>query len=122
MTKILVAEDDAALLKVYQAKLSKVGFEVKVARDGDEVGLVLQDFTPDIILLDLVMPKKDGFDVLKELKESPKLKKIPVIVTTNLGQPEDKQKATALGAVDYLVKSDTPIQGIVDRVRQYLDK
>lgn len=117
MTKILVAEDDKFLIKVYEAKFSKAGFEAKITQDGEEALEVLKSFVPDIILLDLMMPKKDGFQVLKELKSDPKLKSIPVIVTSNLSQPEDKKKAIELGAKDYIVKSDTPIQEIIEKLK-----
>ena len=119
MIKILVAEDDKFLMKVYQAKLTKAGFEVQIGTDGEEAEKILQTFMPDIILLDLMMPKKDGFEVLKDLKSSVKFKNIPVIVTTNLAQAEDKQKALAMGAKEYIVKSDIPIQAIVQKLQQY---
>ena len=117
MKKILVAEDDKFLVKVYESKLVKAGFEAKIAQDGEEVLEILKTFTPEIILLDLMMPKKDGFQVLTELKADPKLKSIPVIVTSNLSQPEDKEKALEMGAKDYIVKSDTPIQEIIDKLK-----
>lgn len=120
--KIIVAEDDVFLKKVYQAKLTKAGFEVKIAEDGEEVGKILQSFIPDMILLDLIMPKMDGFAVLSQLKSRDQYKHIPVIITSNLSQLEDKQKALAMGAVDYLVKSDIPIQGVVDKIKSYLKK
>ena len=119
--KVLVAEDDKFLVKVYQTKFSKAGFEVKIAQDGEEVTVLLNDFVPDVILLDLMMPKKDGFSVLKDLQASVH-KNIPVIVTSNLSQPEDKQKAIALGAKDYIVKSDVPIQQIVEKLQKFAPK
>lgn len=118
--KILVAEDDGFLSKVLSAKLEKIGFEYKLATDGEEAISILKDFTPDLILLDLVMPKKDGFEVLKDLNSSEVWKKIPVIVTSNLGQPEDKKRAMELGAKDYIVKSDTSLNGIVEKIQEYL--
>jgi DNA-binding response OmpR family regulator len=117
--KILVAEDDQFLIKVYQAKLVKEGFEVQLAHDGEEAEKILQTFVPQVILLDLMMPKKDGFQVLSDIKANDVLKSIPVIVTSNLSQPEDKQKALNLGAVEYIVKSDIPIQMIVDKLKHY---
>ena len=120
MAKILVAEDDKYLARVYQAKFTKAGFEVRIGADGEEAEKILQTFIPNIILLDLIMPKKDGFEVLRDLKLSEKFKNIPVIVTSNLAQPEDKQKALAMGANEYIVKSDVPIQGIVDKIKQLM--
>lgn len=122
MNKVLVAEDDKFLVKAYQAKLAKAGFEVKVATDGEEFETIIRTFTPNVILLDLMMPKKNGFEVLKDLKSSANFKNIPVIVTSNLSQPEDKQKALALGASEYIVKSDIPIQEIVQKLQQYITK
>lgn len=120
--KILVAEDDVFLIKIYQAKLTKAGFEVKIAADGEEVGKILQTFIPDVILLDLIMPKMDGFAVLSQLKSTEQYKHIPVIITSNLSQLEDKQKALDMGAAEYLVKSDISIQGVVDKIKSYLKK
>jgi CheY-like chemotaxis protein len=119
MQKILIAEDDPFLLKVYQAKMEKTGFEYQIAKNGEEVFTILETgFVPDLMLLDIMMPKKDGFTTLKELKDSEKYKHIPVIITSNLGQAEDKEKAKKLGAIDYLLKSDVGIQQIIERIKQ----
>lgn len=115
--KVLVAEDDKFLSKVYQTKLTKAGFEIKMALDGEEAIQILKSFIPDVILLDLMMPKKDGFQVLAWIKADPNLKSIPVIVTSNLGQPEDKKKALDSGAKEYIIKSDTPIQEIINKLQ-----
>lgn len=120
MTKILVAEDDKFLDSAYRAKLTKTGFEVQIATDGEEALTILQSFTPDIILLDLVMPKKDGFATLEELKKSDKYKHIPVIVASNLGQKEDLDKAKALGAVDYIIKSDLSLDALISKILETL--
>jgi CheY-like chemotaxis protein len=120
MTKILVAEDDKFLDSAYRAKLTKTGFEVQIATDGEEALKILETFTPDIILLDLVMPKKDGFTTLEELKKSDTLKNIPVIVASNLGQKEDLDKATALGAVDYVIKSDLSLDALITKILETL--
>lgn len=120
MTKILVAEDDKFLDSAYKAKLSKTGFEVQIATDGDEALAMLETFTPDIILLDLVMPKRDGFATLEELKKSPKFQNIPVIVASNLGQKEDLDKARALGAADYIIKSDLSLDALITKILETL--
>lgn len=122
MKKILVAEDDSFLIQIYKIKLPKAGFEVQLARDGGEVFNILKTFTPDLFLLDLIMPQKDGFEVLKELKASDKWKHIPVIITSNLGQTEDMEKTKKLGAIDYIIKSDTPIQVIIDKIKTHLSE
>jgi DNA-binding response OmpR family regulator len=115
---ILIAEDDIFLSKIYQTKMSKVGLVVVLAKDGEEVFTLLKDNKPKLILLDIIMPKKDGFTVLQELKANKDFADIPVLITSNLGQPEDRQKALQLGALDYIVKSGTSIQEIVTRVQE----
>lgn len=119
--KILFIDDDNFLRKVYQAELSDHGYEVVLAADGEE-GLekaVLED--PDLILLDMIMPKKNGFEVLTELQRNPKTRNIPVIILSNLGQEDDKKKGIDLGAVDYLKKDSITLDTLVDRVNQYLN-
>lgn len=120
MKKVLVAEDDRILANTYKLKLTLEEFDVKIASNGQAVLDILATFTPDIIILDLVMPKKDGFTVLEEIKKDPKLKSIPVIVASNLGQHEDLERAKALGAVDYLIKSDMSMSGLVEKIRAHL--
>jgi len=118
MTKILVAEDDRFIASAYKMKLVKEQFDVELAFDGEEAITKARSFSPDIILLDLIMPKKDGFETLKELKSDPKLKDIPVIVSSNLGQKEDKDKALALGALDYFVKSDISLADLLAIIKK----
>jgi CheY-like chemotaxis protein len=113
---ILVAEDDKFLVNIYRIKFSEKNFDVIVAMDGVEAIEELQKKIPDIILLDLLMPKKDGFEVLAELKSNPLWKNIPVVVATNLGQSEDIKKALALGANDYFIKSNVRLDEVVDTV------
>ncbi|MEI8232440.1 MAG: response regulator [bacterium] len=120
MIKILIAEDDKFLANAYRVKFELEGFEVLICLDGVETIQALATFTPDLILLDLVMPQKDGFQVLAELKHNTSWKNIPVVVTSNLSQTSDFERAKQLGAVDFFVKSDTPINNIVEKVRNYL--
>ncbi len=122
MPKILIAEDDKFLANAYRVKLTKTGFEVKIAMDGEEALTILKGFTPDLILLDLVMPKKDGFTTLRELKAAPHLKGIPVLVASNLGQKEDLDKAMSLGAKDYVVKSDLSLEALIKKIQSLLGK
>ena len=117
MPKILIAEDDIPLGKAYQTKLTKSGFEVKLVTDGDELLATLITWIPDLIILDLMMPKKNGFETLVELKSSEHFKDIPVIVATNSGQPEEVDKAIKLGAVGYIVKSDMSLAKVVEKIR-----
>ena len=120
--KILVIEDDNTISNMYKIGLTNDGYEVVIAKDGQE-GLELSaSEKPDIILLDIIMPKIDGFAVLGRLKENPVTKEIPVFLLTNLGQDEDKERGKKLGAVDYVVKADlTPMQ-ISEKIKTYLNK
>lgn len=116
MKKVLVAEDDKFLANAYRVKLEKAGFELKIAVNGEEAMQILQSFTPDVIVLDLVMPGKDGFATLFELKQNEKWKNIPVLVATNLGQKEDIDRATKLGAADYVIKSNMTMTSLVEKI------
>jgi DNA-binding response OmpR family regulator len=120
MAKVLIAEDDKFLLKAYQVKLSKSGHDVKYARNGSEALSVLEEFSPDLVVLDLIMPGKDGFTVLEEMKKDEKLKHIPVLVTSNLGQKEDRDRAIALGAKDYIIKSDLSLNDLVGKINSII--
>ena len=120
--KVLVVEDDAFLIKAYQVKLTASGFDLQVAKDGDEALETLKSFKPDIILLDLVMPRRDGFSTLEEIKKQDDLKQIPVIVTSNLAQKEDIDRVRALGANDVITKSDMSLEDLVKRVNKIVGK
>lgn len=120
MKKILIAEDDKYLANAYRVKMEKEGFEVKIASDGQEVFSTLASFFPDLILLDLIMPIKDGFSTLEEIKKHDKYKSIPVIIASNLGQGEDVQKGMKLGAVDYVIKSDISLNEIINKINNIL--
>lgn len=122
MPHILVVEDDQFLSAAYKLKLEKEEFTVSLGQDGQEALDMLQTLTPDLILLDLVMPIKDGFAVLSDLKESEKLRDIPVIIASNLGQDEEIKRGIAMGAVDYIVKSNTSLEEIVQKINQTLSK
>ena len=118
--KIVIVEDEEILIKVLKEKFEKEGFKVSLAADGVEALSVIKKAKPDLVLLDLVLPKKDGFEVLEEMKASGDLKMIPVIVLSNLGQDEEIKRALNLGAKDYLVKTQHPINEVVEKVRDYL--
>lgn len=120
MKKILVVEDDTYLANAYRVKLTKAGFEVKNAFDGVEALDLMQTFTPDLILLDIVMPKKDGFATLQELKADEKWKNIPVILATNLGQKEDMDKGMLLGAIGFFTKTDFTLNNLIDKINSIL--
>lgn len=119
---ILVVEDDASLQRILQEALGQSGFLILSALDG-QLGLELaQRHKPDLILLDLILPKKSGFEVLKELKKDPATKDIPVIVLTVLAGTADVQKALELGATTYMIKAQYELGDIVDKVRKNLKK
>jgi DNA-binding response OmpR family regulator len=116
--RILIVEDEKPMACALQLKLEHCGFEIHCAYHGEE-GLALISEQPfDLILLDLVMPRKDGFAVLRSLQTQKN--RIPIIVLTNLGQEEDAQEVIRLGAQEYFVKSDTPIVTIVTEVTRIL--
>ena len=120
MSKILLVEDDRFLIKAVYTKLTQKGFEVILANDGDEAISKAKAEKPEIVLLDMVLPKKSGFEVLRELKGNPETASIPVFILSNLAQDQDIQEGKALGAEDYIVKSNTSLSAIVDKVANFL--
>lgn len=118
--RILVAEDDRFLRKAAEVTLKRHGYVVLTASDGEEALRVAGAETPDLILLDLIMPKLQGFEVLRTLKQDPATVGIPVIVLSNLGQPGDVQQAMDGGAAAYVVKADLSLQELVKRVEEAL--
>lgn len=120
MTKVLLVEDDLPLVRMYEVVLKRAGFEVLNALEGEEGLAKMKAENPDVVLLDLVMPKKDGFTVLKELQEDSALSKIPILCLSVLHQAEDIERALHLGAVDFLVKTEVTPEEIVSRVKKHL--
>ncbi|MFA6183866.1 MAG: response regulator [Parcubacteria group bacterium] len=118
--KILIIEDDATLRNVLSEFLESEGFSVAVAADGEEGIVLVGTSKPDIILLDIILPKKNGFEVLKEVKDNNDTSDIPVILLTNLGSLDDIEKALELGATTYLVKGDYQIREIVEKIKEVL--
>lgn len=116
--KILIIEDEAPLSKILNEALTERGFEVDVAFHGEEGWHKTRENRPDLILLDIVMPRLDGFVFLKRIRANKKLATTPVIILSNLGQESDITEARELGALDYLVKSNHTIEAIVQRVEQ----
>lgn len=117
---ILLIEDEEMLASMYETKFQNEGYQIRKALDG-ETGLKLaQEQQPDLILLDIIMPKLDGFSVLKKIKEDPKLKNVPVVLLTNLGQDEDIEKGNKLGAAGYLVKANLTPGEVIEKIKQYL--
>ncbi|MDO8498671.1 MAG: response regulator [bacterium] len=117
---ILVGEDENFYANIYKVKLAKEGFEVQVVGDGEMLLKAARDKKPDLIILDLIMPVKDGFETLAELKADPELKNVKVVVCSNLGQQEDIKRAKEMGALEYLTKAGLSIQEMVDKIRGYV--
>ncbi|MFZ3015863.1 MAG: response regulator [Minisyncoccia bacterium] len=118
--KILIAEDEVVLYKVLEEKFKEEKFEVIIVPDGSAVMSMVKKNKPDIILLDIILPEVDGIEILSKLKEDKILREIPVIILSNLGEDQKIKQALKLGAVDYMVKSQHPIQEVVEKVREYI--
>lgn len=117
---IFIIEDEKPLLEALVTRLKNVGFETETAVDGAEALEKLKTLTPDVILLDIILPKIDGFAVLEKIKEDARIKDIPVIVLSNLGQDADIKRALGLGAVDYFVKTQHSLAEILTLIKTYL--
>ena len=116
---ILIVDDDSLIIRMYQKKLSTDGYTVATAFNGEEAMVEVQKQKPDLILLDVMMPKMNGVETLKALKEKPETKDIPVIILTNLGDSEDDvTRAKQLGALDYLVKAEIDLASLSERVEK----
>lgn len=120
MKKILLVEDDPFLIKIYSVKLKKEGMETLFLGDGSAVLETTEREKPDLIILDLVMPVKDGFAVIEELKTKGLMDRIPVIVLTALNSEEDKKRCLDNGAREYLVKTDTSFSEVIGKINKYL--
>ena len=117
---ILLVEDDPFLSSILQLKLDKENFKTIRAADGEEALNLLteQGIKPDVILLDLILPKKNGFEVLETIRQDPTLEKLPVIIISNLGQPSDIDRGKALGVIDYFVKAKLSVDELVNKVKE----
>ncbi len=120
--KIVLVEDDETLAEVLMSELTEAGFKVFPAFDGNEGLKEVKAKKPDLVLLDLILPEKHGFEVLAELKKYPSTKTIPVIILSLLGDDEDIKKGLQLGADDYLVKSSHAVAEIVEKVKNFFAK
>lgn len=118
--RILLVEDDVALAAVYRSRLEIEGFDLREVHNGEEALAAALDFKPDLILLDAMMPKISGFDVLDILRNTPETADIRIVMLTALSQPKDKERAEALGVDEYLVKSQVVIGDVVERVKHHL--
>ena len=120
--KILLVEDEEIISDLLQRKLKKEGYEVLVASDGKEGLKSMRETEPDLILLDIIMPKIGGFEVMEEMNKDPKLKKIPVIIISNSGQPVELERAVELGAKDWLIKTEFDPQDVIEKVVKQIGK
>jgi DNA-binding response OmpR family regulator len=119
--KILLVEDDDRLASVYETRFQAEGFTTKRVANGEDALAMALQVKPDLILLDVMMPKVSGFDVLDILRNTPEISNIKIIMLTALSQESDKQRAVALGVDDYLIKSQVVIADVVDRVKKQLN-
>ena len=119
---ILLVEDDAFVAGMYQTKLSMLGYTIRVAGDGEEGWRMLTAEPPDLLLLDVVLPKRDGFEILAAVRKDPKLQDLPILLLTNLGQKPDVQRGLELGANDYVVKAHFTPSEVVEKIEKLLRK
>jgi len=116
--KIILIEDEEIVLNLLQKKLTLEGYDVSVARDGEDGLKKMKETKPDLVLLDIIMPKKGGFEVMEEMQKDETLKDIPIIVISNSGQPVEIDKAQKLGAKDWLIKTEFDPQEVLEKVKK----
>ncbi|NCU42637.1 MAG: response regulator [Candidatus Moranbacteria bacterium] len=114
---ILIVEDDSSMRDLLEEAFVHARFNVYISKDGEDAIDKIARYIPDVVLLDIILPKKDGFEVLKQIRENPSLKSIPVILLTNLERSEDVERALSFGATTYLVKSNYALREIVEKVK-----
>ena len=118
--KILIVDDDEFLRKIYAAELTKQGYQVTEAVNGEDGWHKIELAMPDLVLLDIIMPKKNGFELLAQSRRESKSAALPVIMFSNLAQPEDKERASKLGATAYIVKGEAQPETVVQQVDKLL--
>jgi CheY-like chemotaxis protein len=120
--KILLIEDEELLINLLQRKLTEAGYDIHLSRNGEEGLKTMREIIPDLILLDIIMPVKGGFEVLEEMSKDDNLKKIPVVIISNSGQPVELDRAKKLGAKDWLVKTEFDPIEVLDKVIKQIGK
>ncbi len=120
MSKILIVEDEEILYNLLSRKLKKEGYSVEVAIDGESGIEKMKKNKPDLVLLDIVMPKKDGFEVMEEMQKRDDLKNIPIVIISNSGQPVELGRAKKLGACDWLIKTEFSPQEVIKKVKRQI--
>ena len=118
--RILLVEDDDALASVYTTRLQAEGFDIRRVNNGEEALATAMSYHPDLVVLDVMMPKVSGFDVLDILRNTPETANLKIIMLTALSQDSDQERAKSLGADDYLVKSQVVISDVIERIRHHL--
>lgn len=119
--KILLVEDEPLLANLLRHRLEKEGFKVLLALDGEKALSVLRETKPDLILLDIILPKISGFELMETIKSDVQLEKAPIIIISNLGQDSDIQKGQSLGAIQYFVKAKVSIDELINQVKNFLN-
>ena len=119
---ILLVEDDPFLIDIYTTKLKESGFAVEVASDGESALRKIKEKEPPLVILDIVLPQLDGWEILRQIKSDPKLKNIKIIILSNLGQKEEVEKGVSLGATKYLIKAHYTPSQVVEEVKQIYGK
>lgn len=120
MTKIAIIEDDPTISQMYRMKFEATGFDVQLASDGERGVALVEDFRPDLILLDMQMPRKNGYEALTEIRATDWGKSIPVIILTNMGEEESPKELRGLNIESYIVKADLTPSQVVERVKHTL--
>jgi len=118
--ELLLIEDEQIMIDLLEKKLRKEGYKVSVAKDGLEGLERIRERKPDLILLDIIMPKMSGFEVMKEMQKDPELSEIPVIIISNSGQPVELDKARQLGAKDWLIKTEFDPREVIEKVKKQI--
>ncbi|GMX58335.1 MAG: response regulator [Candidatus Yanofskyibacterium parasiticum] len=122
MEKILLIEDEELIIRLLSKKLAAIGYDVSLAMDGREGLEKIKQIVPDLVLLDIVMPRMGGFEVMAEMKKDEKIAGIPVIIISNSGQPLELERAKDLGAVDWLVKTEFDPKEVAEKIQKYINK
>ena len=120
MEKILLIEDEELIIRLLSKKLAAIGYDVSLAMDGREGLEKIKQIVPDLVLLDIVMPRMGGFEVMAEMKKDEKIAGIPVIIISNSGQPLELERAKDLGAVDWLVKTEFDPKEVAEKIQKYI--
>jgi len=120
--KVLLVEDDPFLSNLLKVRLQKENVDVTLARDGEEALKRIEENKPGLVLLDLILPKKSGFEILEKISTDPQLKDMPIIILSNLGQTSDIQRGKELGAIEYYVKAKISIDDLVGKIKTFLSK